>query len=44
LVEHAIGGIKIMHILKIKFRNWANEFIDEVREVSTGLWNLKLSD
>lgn len=22
VVEHAIGGIKVMHILKIKFRNW----------------------
>jgi len=44
VVEHAIGGIKIMHILKIKFRNWVNGFIDEVMEVSTGIWNLKLSN
>lgn len=43
VVEHAIGGIKIMHILKIKFRNWVNGFIDEVMEVSTGIWNLRLS-
>lgn len=43
VIEHAIGGIKIMNILKIKFRNWVIGFIDEVMVVATGLWNLKLS-
>lgn len=43
IIEHAIGGMKILNILKYKFRNWAKGFIDEVIEVASGLWNLKLS-
>lgn len=42
-VEHAIGGIKIFHILTIKFRNRTKNFVDEVIYLVTGLWNLKKS-
>jgi len=42
-VEHAIGGIKIFHILTTKFRNRAKDFVDNVVFLVTGLWNLKNS-
>jgi hypothetical protein len=42
-VEHAIGGIKIFHILTTKFRNRTKNFVDDVIFLVAGLWNLKNS-
>lgn len=42
-VEHAIGGMKIFHILTIKFRNRLKNFSNEAILLSAGLWNLKKS-
>ncbi len=42
-VEHAIGGMKIFHILTIKIRNKLKKFTDKVIYVVAGLWNLKNS-
>ena len=42
-VEHAIGGMKIFHILTIKFRNSLKNFSNEAILLSAGLWNLKKS-
>ena len=43
IVENAIGGIKIFHILKNRFRNKKNNFSDDVILAASGLWNLKNS-
>jgi hypothetical protein len=42
IVEHAIGGMKIFGILRIKFRNRITNFVDDVAIVAAGLWNMKL--
>lgn len=42
IVEHAIGGMKIFGILRIKFRNRIDNFVDDVVIVAAGLWNARL--
>lgn len=42
IVEHAIGGMKVFGILRIKFRNRITNFVDDVAIVAAGLWNMKL--
>jgi len=42
VVEHAIGGMKAFHILSTKFRNRAQNLVDDVFFQVAGLWNLKI--
>lgn len=42
-VEHHIGGIERYQILVQPFRNWANQYIDEVMETACGLHNFRLT-
>lgn len=42
IVEHAIGGMKVFGILRIKFRNRISNFVDDVAIIAAGLWNMRL--
>lgn len=42
-VEHAIGGIKRYNILVQRFRNYKDNFEDDVIGICAGLWNFALS-
>ena len=42
-VEHAIGGMKLYNILVHTFRNYIENFEDDIIGVCAGLWNLVLS-
>ncbi|MFK8186338.1 MAG: transposase family protein [Phormidesmis sp.] len=42
-VEHQIGGVKRAQILVQKFRNRADNFVDEVMENACGLHNFRLT-
>ena len=42
-VEHAIRGIKIFRIVKDIYRNRRSGFDDSVMEISTGIYNYKIS-
>jgi len=42
IVEHAIGGMKILHCLKNVWRGRRLDFDDQVALISAGLWNAHL--
>lgn len=42
-VENAIGGIKRYNILVHRFRNYKQDFDDDVIAICAGLWNFALS-
>lgn len=41
-VEHAIGGVKVFHIVRDVYRNHKDGFVDLVMETACGLHNLRL--
>lgn len=41
-IEHAIGGVKVYHIVRDTFRNLRDGFADVVMEIACGLHNLRL--
>lgn len=41
-IEHAIGGVKVYHIVYQVFRNLRDGFADLVMEIACGLYNLRL--
>jgi len=43
LIEHAIGGIKRYNILVNRFRNYRENFQDDVIAVCAALWNFSLA-
>ena len=42
-IEHAIGGVKRLRIVKDKLRNWKKGFRDRVIETCCGLHNFRLN-
>jgi hypothetical protein len=43
LIEHAIGGMKRYNILVNRFRNYRDNFQDDVIAVCAALWNFSLA-
>ncbi len=43
LIEHAIGGMKRYNILVDRFRNYRQNFQDDVIALCAGLWNFSLA-
>lgn len=41
-IEHAIGGVQRMRIVKDKLRNWKDGFRDSIMEICCGLHNFRL--
>jgi hypothetical protein len=41
-VEHAIGGVQRLRIVKDKTRNWKSDFRDAVMEIYCALHNFRL--
>jgi hypothetical protein len=42
-MEHAIGGVQRLRIVKEKIRNWKADFRDSVMEVCCALHNFRLN-
>jgi hypothetical protein len=42
-IEHAIGGVQRLRIVKDKLRNWKQGFRDSIMEIACGLHNFRLN-